>query len=310
MRLGSWGWAASLAVLTGQACRVAPAASNLICQPSQLVRCNDCSQPPTGSTVYRGWAQCSADGTTIGACNQCAPDNGSSDQSDTVTCKQSTTACDSTSACCDPAASCQASALKEIVCCISAGKPSTQGDGSDCCSGALTNGQCASAVSDGGSGDSSSMDASSGGGCTTLLYGNPIQSATATATLSDGELVPINSSGNPPVIFGQAPPGEPVSFQVSTSPAGVMATIEVYYWLNEDTTTITTIPLALLPSTGGQDQWGGSLDPQGDGISVNWWVEATDICDTSTYYFANDGSGYTYTTEPGDAGQDGGFDGD
>lgn len=51
--------------------------SNEICQPSQLVRCNDCPKPdPNDPRVWRGWIQCSADGSSfVGTCGQCAPDD-------------------------------------------------------------------------------------------------------------------------------------------------------------------------------------------------------------------------------------------
>jgi hypothetical protein len=41
--------------------------SGTICQPAQQVRCNDC--PTLGE---RGWAQCSSDGQSLGACTQCS----------------------------------------------------------------------------------------------------------------------------------------------------------------------------------------------------------------------------------------------
>jgi hypothetical protein len=62
-------------------CSSSPAASPVLCQPSQLVRCNSC--PMTGQcadTVCRGWLQCSADGTEFeGSCSECAPDDTNAD---------------------------------------------------------------------------------------------------------------------------------------------------------------------------------------------------------------------------------------
>jgi hypothetical protein len=65
--LGGW-----IAVL---ACNSQPAASDVICQPSQLVRCNNCDKPPDDPRVYRGWITCSSDGTSfVGTCMDCEPD--------------------------------------------------------------------------------------------------------------------------------------------------------------------------------------------------------------------------------------------
>jgi hypothetical protein len=67
----------AVAFLIPSGCTTEQAASSVICQPSQLVRCNSC--PMTGqcaSTVCEGWLQCSADGTKfVGTCSDCAPDD-------------------------------------------------------------------------------------------------------------------------------------------------------------------------------------------------------------------------------------------
>jgi hypothetical protein len=67
--------AATVAFLFPSACTTEQAASSIICQPSQLVRCNSC--PKTGqcaNTVCQGWLQCSANGTKfVGTCSDCAP---------------------------------------------------------------------------------------------------------------------------------------------------------------------------------------------------------------------------------------------
>jgi hypothetical protein len=58
-------------------CTTEQAASSVICQPSQLVRCNSCPKTgPCANAVCQGWLQCSANGTKfVGTCSECAPDD-------------------------------------------------------------------------------------------------------------------------------------------------------------------------------------------------------------------------------------------
>jgi hypothetical protein len=67
------------AVIPG--CTTDQEASNVICQPSQLVRCNSCEQVgQCAGNVCRGWLQCSKDGTAfVGECTDCAPNDPSAD---------------------------------------------------------------------------------------------------------------------------------------------------------------------------------------------------------------------------------------
>jgi hypothetical protein len=62
-------------------CTTDQEASNVLCQPSQLVRCNSC--PQTGKCAgesCRGWLQCSTDGTSfVGTCSECEPDDTDAD---------------------------------------------------------------------------------------------------------------------------------------------------------------------------------------------------------------------------------------
>jgi hypothetical protein len=77
--------------------------SSVICEPSQLVRCNSC--PQTGQcsgAVCRGWLQCSSDGTSFeGACSNCEPDDPSEDSCASLQtcCQQSTLSSNEKSTC-------------------------------------------------------------------------------------------------------------------------------------------------------------------------------------------------------------------
>jgi hypothetical protein len=92
-----------IATWTLSGCTTEQAASNVLCQPSQLVRCNDC--PMTGQcadTVCRGWLQCSSDGTKFeGTCSECAPDDTNDDSCASLQtcCAQSTLPASEQSSC-------------------------------------------------------------------------------------------------------------------------------------------------------------------------------------------------------------------
>jgi hypothetical protein len=65
----------TLAILAG--CTVKNAASDVICQPKQKQRCNDCTKDdPSDTRVWRGWQTCASDGKSfVGSCSDCAPDS-------------------------------------------------------------------------------------------------------------------------------------------------------------------------------------------------------------------------------------------
>ncbi len=74
------GWvlaSVTVGVFAVAGCSVKNEASDKICQPSQKVRCNDCTkEDPTDTRPYRGWQKCSPDGKSfIGKCEECAPDD-------------------------------------------------------------------------------------------------------------------------------------------------------------------------------------------------------------------------------------------
>jgi hypothetical protein len=57
--------------------------SNILCTPSQKVRCNQC--PETNGEVTLGWMQCSADGTKFGPCLECGVDPQDAEADETST---------------------------------------------------------------------------------------------------------------------------------------------------------------------------------------------------------------------------------
>jgi hypothetical protein len=158
------------------------------------------------------------------------------------------------------------------------------------------------AASEHDAGDASSSGFDASAACASLGSADPIHGVSASAPYEDGGIdVMTYAFNSSPTGTGAAPAGSTVTFHAWTTPADVMSSMSVMYFLDNDAGAILSFPMTL--DDGADDAgaayqlWTASFAAQSSGTGVTWWVQGTDVCRSGTDYYSNSGSNYFYSTQ-------------
>ena len=153
-------------------------------------------------------------------------------------------------------------------------------DASDGAASAADASDGAASEHDAGDASSAAFDASAA--CASLGSADPIHGVSSSAPYEDGGIDVMTYAFNgQPHGDGDAPAGATATFRAWTTPADVMSSMSVMYFLDNDAGAILSLPMTL--DDGADDAgaayqlWTASFTAQSSGTGVTWWVQGTDV---------------------------------